>query len=262
MGASLTRSRSAVVNDLVNKTFQEARNECSAECNQIISGNTIILDGSTAGDVQFTQRCTANAGCYMDNALEQIVTAFQTATAEAEATPPLLNFGISISEAEAYTTNNIKNEMTQVMENICQAEVNQAITDNIVFATDSTLGNIGFTQEGSAVANCVMENAGRMQAQMQQTGSATATAGLGLGGIIAIIILIVVIVMIIGIVKGAKKKDEEGADMEGMDSQNRAKSRRSAIPGRTSTSSRTSSGGKSKSNLFRSAVNSFSGSRK
>lgn len=249
MGASLTRSRSEVINDLTNKTYQEARNECNATCNQIISGTSIILDGSTAGDVQFTQRCEANAGCYMNNALEQLVTAFQTATAEAEATPPLLNFGFSISEADATTRNTIKNEMQQVMENICQGEVNQEVNDTLVFATDSTLGNIGFTQEGSATADCVMENAGRMEAQMSQTGQATATAGLGLGGIVGLIILIVIIVVIIGIAKGAKKKGDEGADQDGAAAQDRAKSRRSAIPG-ASSSKTASSGPSKKSSVF------------
>lgn len=232
MGASLTRSKTEVINDVVNQTYQEARNECNADCNQIISGNTIILDGSTAGDVNFTQRCEANANCYMDNALEQLVENIQLGTAEADATAPLLPFGFSITEAEARVENKIRNEMVQVLTNICQADVTQKITDNIVFATDSTLGNIGFTQEGSATAECVMKNAARMKAANRQEGRATASAGNLFGGLIGIIMLVVVIVIVIGIIRGAKKKggEEEGAP----GATGTSRSRSLAIPGKSS----------------------------
>lgn len=247
MGASLSTSNAETINNAYSQTYQSARNECNAECNQIISGNVIVLDGSTAGDIQFTQRCTADASCYMKNALEQVVSVFQLAEAEADAQGPLLNFGINISEADAKIENNVRSELTQVLENICNAEVNQTIQDNIVYATDSTLGNIGFVQEGNAQARCVMENAARMQLALRQEGKATATSGNLFGGLIGIIAIVVIIIIVIGIVRGAKKKKcENGKDEKGQPCDDGsgaatglAQSRRSAIPGRST--SRTSS---------------------
>lgn len=70
MGAAVSTTVADAVQTAVNRTYQSANNECTATCNQLISGNVIVLDNSKAGDITFTQRCTGDASCYMKNALE------------------------------------------------------------------------------------------------------------------------------------------------------------------------------------------------
>lgn len=240
MGAAVSTSVAKVTQSAVNQTYQRAQNSCTADCNQTISGNVIVLDGSTAGDVNFTQRCEADASCYMSNALDQLVQTFQAAKAEAGASPALYP-GIQINTSVATTDTDIRNEMTQIMENICKGKVDQNITENVVYATDSTLGNIGFVQEGNAYARCVMENSGRLQLQMRQEGDATAKSGGAVSNIAAIIALVIILLVLFVIIRAVLKKtkpQDEGQDPnkmpEGQD--------RNAIPGKSTVSRGTSSG--------------------
>ena len=211
MGAAYSESISNVKQRAVNETYQRAENSCTAECNQIQSGTTIVLDNTTAGDITFTQRCTADASCYMTNALEASVVTFQKADAISEAAPSLFP-GFQINKTKATTDTEIQNQMTQIMNNLCEGSVNQVQEEQVIYATDSTVGNIGFTQEGNAFARCVMENSGRLELQMRQEGSATALSGAaasGLGGLIALVIIVVVVIIIL---KNMKKKEGEEGD--------------------------------------------------
>lgn len=208
MGISASASVNKTVQTAVTESYQRAQNSCTANCSQLQQGNVIVLDNTTAGDITFTQRCEAEASCYMDNSLDALVEAYQNAESDATAKPAFFP-GIQVNATVNSTTQEIKNELTQIMENLCSADVNQVIQDNIVYATDSTVGNIGFLQEGNASASCVMENAGRLTAQMKQDGKSTATSGTygaGITGIIVLVIVIVVIVWAIG--KFNKNKGE------------------------------------------------------
>lgn len=208
MGAALSVSDASNIQTAVNQTYQSAKNTCTADCNQTISGNVIVLDNSKAGNITFTQKCTADASCYMNNAIEQAVTTFQGANVAADASPALFP-GIQVNVSKSSNQQDIKNALTQVLENICQSTVNQAATNNIVYATDSTLGNIGFVQDGNAKADCIMENTARMTLQMKQQGDATAKAGGGISigaGIVGLIILVVIII----VVAGALKRNSSG----------------------------------------------------
>lgn len=205
MGASLSVSNATVINDAVNKTFQTSSNSCEADCNQAISGVDIILNNSQVGNITFTQKCTADASCMMTNAVEQVVNAYQLAVAKADSQAPLFPIGIQVNLSSTSTENQIRNELTQVLENQCNATVNQTIQDIMIYATNSTTGDIGYLQEGNANARCVMDNAARMQLTMSQKGEATATSGSTFGGLIGLIIMIVVVTMIIGAVSKSKK---------------------------------------------------------
>lgn len=206
MGAAVSTSTSSNIQNTVNNTYQSAKSACTADCNQTISGNTIVLTNSKAGNVNFTQKCTADASCYMTNAVDQAVAQYQAAKVSASASPALFP-GIQVNTSIASNKQDITNNLTQVLETICKADVNQTIQNNIIYATDSTLGNIGFTQEGNANAKCVMENSARLQLQIKQEGEVTAKAG-GTSSLIALIVAVVVVIIIIGIVMRAMKKNQ------------------------------------------------------
>ena len=203
MGAAVSTSVATSVQTAVNNTYQSAKNTCDANCNQIISGNVIVLNNSTAGNITFTQRCTADASCYMKNAVDQAVTAFQGSKVSANAAPALFP-GIQVNTSVSSNRQDITNDLTQIMENLCHANVNQTIQDNIIYATDSTLKDIGFLQEGNASARCVMENSARLQLQMKQEGDTTASTGRNVAlvsGIIGLVILVVIIIIVAGAIK-------------------------------------------------------------
>jgi len=208
MGVAVSTSVATSVQNAVNRTYQSASNTCVATCNQLISGNVIVLDNSKAGDITFTQRCTGDASCYMNNALEQAVTTFQGAKVAADASPAMFP-GIQVNSSISTNVQDITNELTQIMENLCGSTVNQNITENIVYATDSTLGNIGFLQEGNAFAKCIMENSGRMQLQMRQEGDTTAKTGRNISLIAGIVALIIIVIIVIFVLRSLKKNTAE-----------------------------------------------------
>lgn len=203
MGTAISTSVATAVQTAVNTTYQQAQNSCTTNCTQIQSGNVIVLDNSKAGNITFTQQCSAAASCYMTNALDATVTAYQNSNVGSGASPALFP-GIQVNTTVSSNTQDIKNSLTQIMSNLCKSDVSQTITGNIVYATDSTLGNIGFIQGGNATASCVMENSGRLQLQMKQDGTTTAKAGGGISigaGVIMLIVIVIIIIVIAGKLK-------------------------------------------------------------
>lgn len=214
MGASLSVSNADVTNKAINTTFQTASNACNADCSQTISGVDIILNNSTTGNITFTQKCTVDASCAMTNALEQVVSAYQLATAKADAQSPILPIGFQVNLSNASTKNEITSALTQVLDNQCKSDINQTIKTILIYATNSSTGDIGYLQEGDAKARCVMDNSARMQLSISQTGSATATSGSTFGGLIGLIILIVIIMAVIGAVSKARKDQQANQQAE------------------------------------------------
>lgn len=205
MGTAVSTTVTNQVQNLVNTNFQSAQNSCTATCVNIQQGQVIVLNNTTAGNISFTQSCTADAKCYMTNALDATVAEYQKLNTNASAAPAFFP-GIQINTTVSSTTQDITNQITQVMNNLCSGAVSNQQIGQIIYATDSTLQNISFVQSGNAKADCVMENTARLQLQMQQTGDLTAASG-GSTSLIAGIIALVIVVVIIIIVARALKKN-------------------------------------------------------
>ena len=214
MGAAVSTSVNTVINNQTANVFQEAENTCTANCVNLISGTTIVLTNTQTGNITFDQQCSADASCYMSNAVSQTTLAVQTAVANGMASPSLFP-GIQVNTTVDTTENDISLNLTQILQNFCHANVSNNTQNTLIYATNSKTGDIGFTQNGNANAACVMENTARMQLNLQQAGTATGTAGSQIGAIAAAIIAIVVIVVIIvaltALAKGTilKKKPDQ-----------------------------------------------------
>lgn len=197
---------------------------CTATCEQIQSGNVVFLDGSTTGNITFNQDCTADAKCAIDNQMEALITQVQDLK-QTNATSASLfpNFGsVNLNNG----TQEIANEVRNIISNTCSADVTQIQSNNMVYARNSTTGDIGFTQNGSATADCILNNIARATLNLNQTGAqSNAVSGFAIGGIIAIII----IVIIIGVVARAANKGKSNQDSGGGgQSNNQAKSNQSS----------------------------------
>jgi len=219
MGAAFSTSVDTVVNNERATTFQQASNTCTANCVNLISGTTIVLTNTQTGNITFDQQCSANASCYMSNAVDQTVLAAQTAIASGSATPSLFP-GIQVNTTVNTTSNDINLQLTQILQNFCHANVSNTTQNTLIYATNSTTGDISFIQNGNANAQCVMENTARMKLNMQQSGTATGVAGSQtgaiIGAIIGIVVVVVIIVALTALAKGTilKKKpdDQQKAD--------------------------------------------------
>lgn len=223
MGAAVSTSVSSLRQSATTDVYQRAQNTCTANCNQIQSGNQVVLVGSSAGDIQFTQRCEAEASCYMDSSLDFVTEVFQDAQNSAEASPALFP-GIQINTAVTDTSQDIKVKLQQVFENLCEADVNQVQQDNIVYATDSSVQNIGFTQESNASADCVMINAATATVNLKQHGDATASAGRTNSAILAAIVMAILVIFAIGAFIAFSRAKKKTPDVGGSSSPGRAAS--------------------------------------
>lgn len=168
---------------------------CEATCEQVQSGNTVFLDGSTTGNITFNQTCAANAQCAINNEIDNLITLtqglLQGNTTSASLFP---NFG-SVNSNNA--SQSISNQVKNIISNSCTANVDQVQANNLVYARNSTTGDIAFTQNGNANANCIMNNIARAKVNLNQEASQSNTVGLAFGGIIGLIILIIIVVVII-----------------------------------------------------------------
>ena len=196
---------SAQINDIkqttTNDIYQKSEQFCTASCENIQSGNTIFLDGSTTGDIIFKQRCEANAGCMMDNSVETVLDILQDLK-QTNATEAQLFGGINFGSVNLNLSDQeLRVEVEQILNTICTADIRNEQSDNMIYARNSSTGDIIFEQDGNATANCVMTNAANAQINLEQKGDQTnaITAG-GVGGIIGLIIFIVILAIILGVV--------------------------------------------------------------
>lgn len=210
MSAGVNQIRQSATNEI----YQSASSSCTANCSQIQSGNVIYLDGSRVGNITFDQQCTANAGCMMENAVDTVMQLIQDLkqgnTTEAGLFPNFGSINLNVSEQE------IRNQVTQILETTCTANIEQSQTDNMVYARNSVTGDIGFKQGGNAAANCLMTNAASAKLNLQQRGDQNNTvSGGGFGAIIGLAIAIAIVMVIIRAVNKGKKELDGGDCRDG-----------------------------------------------
>jgi hypothetical protein len=193
----------------VNEVYTQFENTCVASCSQLQSGNTVFLDGTVSGDITFQQECNANAKCQIDNNINNTLSILQglkqdNATS-AGLFPNFVSINLNLSEQE------IRNQVVNQINNICQADVNQVTTNNMVYAVNSETGDISFLQKGNATADCMMTNIATANLNLKQTAEQSNTISAGvLGGIIAIIIIVIIIVIVgRAVSKGSKESEKK-----------------------------------------------------
>lgn len=202
---------SAQVNTIKQKNtndfYQRSEQLCTASCENVQSGNTVFLDGTTSGDIIFKQRCEADATCMMTNSVDVIMDLVQefqqNNVTEAGLFPNFASVNLNQSDQE------IRNDVEQILNTVCNADIQNIQNDNMVYARNSSTGDIIFEQEGNAQANCVMSNVASADLNLRQTGSQqNAIQSAGLGAIIGLVVLAVIIAIIFGVMGKSKKSSQ------------------------------------------------------
>lgn len=205
----MTANLNNTAQEQLNQTYQEANQSCVASCSNVQSGNTVFLDGSSTGDITFDQTCTADASCTISTTLENLVAQLQASEQGNETTANLFgginHMALNSNVLNQSTTNQVK----QIMNTICSADVDNLQSNNLIYARNSTTGNIAFTQNGNAQADCIMTNLAIAKAD--QTQRATQNNSVTAGGT-AFFIVIAIIVIALALVASRKKNPEQGQD--------------------------------------------------
>jgi hypothetical protein len=196
-----------VADNTLNQVYQVANQSCTASCSNVQSGNTVFLDGSTTGNITFDQTCTASASCSINTTLDNLVTQLQAANQSNSNASTLFGGLNAMSLATNVTVQNMTNQVQQIMNTICSADVNNLQSDNLVYARNSTTGNIAFVQNGNAQADCIMKNLAIAKADQTQT--ATQSNAITSGGA-AMFVAIAVIIIVLALLSSRKKKEDQG----------------------------------------------------
>lgn len=118
-----------------------------------------------------------------------------------------INFGtVNLNQSDQ----DIKNQVKQIMETLCSADVTNIQNGNMVYARNSKTGDISFKQEGSAKADCVMENSASSIANLRAKATQSNTTAASLGAFGAFILFAIVLAVILGIMNKKKPGDQAG----------------------------------------------------
>jgi hypothetical protein len=136
----------------------------------------------------------------IDAQVTDILRAVLSQDAESSGFPnALLNANANIVDVEQRTSTSLM----QMTDSSCLSSTSNLSANNFTYLSNSTVGgNVEFTQQGDATANCTMTNISAAKVTNDLGASVSQTAkSLGLfgaiGGIIIIIIVIVVIIFIV-----------------------------------------------------------------
>lgn len=198
MGAGPSNSSTAILNS-TNQLLQVSNQSCWSECKQNLNNVTVDIAGSKiTGGINFSQSCNATSTCVMNSSLDAQVENIMKAMSDQTAVNQVGLFGLGLGSAtnSSYIAETITNQITQVMNSTCQANVIQD-TENIVTALqgDTVSGGVNFTQSGGAIANCTMTNTARAVAINQQSTEQTQKAKVE--SVFAMIVIAIVICIIV-----------------------------------------------------------------
>lgn len=210
MGSSSSTANSVIQKQL-NQILNESNAKCNPTCQQVQSGNTVFLVGSTVGNVTFDQTCNVDMTCTIQNSVQSAIDATQAAVQNGSASPSWFLGVFQDNEVRNLTDQEVSNNIKNVLNSTCGTNVDQVQTGNLVYAQNSTTGNIGFNQNSDIHAQCVLNNLATGQITTNQQASQTAKAGgLGLGAIVTIVLVIVIIIVAIFLIKGLSGQKQGG----------------------------------------------------
>jgi len=199
-GVSSSTAKNSLYQSSLNTISQQAEANCTANCTQIQSGNTVIIENSTVGDIQFIQECTVDATCQIENTLDATAKTIQDSLQRGEAQPGWFYTGVQINESRNKTVQEVRQDIEQRLQSACNATVSQVQTGNLIYAKNSQTGDIGFIQSADLRQNCYLDNSAKAVATTTQKSDQFAQAG-GIGaGLIAAILLIVIAIIVIAVV--------------------------------------------------------------
>ncbi len=184
-----------------NDILQAAKLKCTVSCSNISSGNTVIIQDSTVGDLDFSQTCSITGSkCLMkahfDSNLESILTDLSE-QGSGSANGFGFNVGnLNINDQNLDVSLHVKNQMTQMIDSMCEVS-NTNITENhFLFINRSTVGNVTFAQTGSVTnSDCIMDITAKSVVKTEETTKSK--QGIGSGGLAGIIGLIAMVILVI-----------------------------------------------------------------
>lgn len=201
---SVNSNQSTVNQTIANSILQTATIGCAATCENIDSGNVTVIIGGNYGNITFSQKCTADATCVIDNALNSSVDNILASTLSQEAVSSGLAGRLYSGNTNlADIKQTIKNTIVQNTDIQCSGSSTNIRTGNLVYLQDVTAQNLAFTQEGNALAQCYISNLSKLdltnsaRSTVDQKAKDTGIDLFAIFGIIAAVIIAIIIFILL-----------------------------------------------------------------
>nr|QBK93325.1 MAG: lipid membrane protein [Pithovirus LCPAC404] len=156
MGSQISLNR--LEEDVTNDILIQSNQSCSATCNNVIEGTTIIVSGRVK-DININQQCTAStAGCVMSSTLDAQLDNILSSISDQEQsfTDSMISFVISSQVDENDVKQIIHNKLSNISNAVCNANSSNLNSNTLVYVT-GTGGDINISQSGDAIASCIMD---------------------------------------------------------------------------------------------------------
>ncbi len=172
--------------EFVNNLVAESTQKCSVNVSQTIKGETIIIQNSRiSGDLNLASESVSgvDASCTMTNNMEaQVMNILEVILKQGKAVDTssfgslgrilenLTSFlkGRTVQDAYQDLAQSVVNNILQVNNATCQAEVMQLAQNNLYYITDTDVGgdlNADILTTSNVRSNCVVNNSMKMQIQ-------------------------------------------------------------------------------------------------
>lgn len=222
MGSSINTAINNTIQTSTNSVFQSATNICKANCTSELSGGSIIIaPGATVGGVKIEAKCTSDALCTMKTQLNTIATqqldAVQIAVAEDPGRAFLVTWpGFSVNTTINNSVQTLSNSVTQVINNVCVANSSNLISNyDIYVGANAEVGLVEISLEGSAQANCAIENTVSTDVS-QETSSSQEATSIGGSALVTIILILTIGVVLVALawIAAESKKNQNMTNVE------------------------------------------------
>src|SRR5258706_2025083 len=134
---STTITSSRVVLQAANTATQTSIAKCTIECDQTLSGNTVIISpGATVGNITFENICVIkDASCMINQNIETSITNILNATIDQSAlsTQPVFSLTFNSTKALSSLDEVISNQIQQLISSSCTIATNQEMNNNYIY---------------------------------------------------------------------------------------------------------------------------------
>ena len=198
-----TVNTSSDVFNYVTDVSSVQSNTCGFTNQAINTGNSIIINNSTAGNLSLGTKADMNTACILANNQDTSVTNLMETigTQVAKTNQSIISLQISSEVNSSQVYQNVNNIISQVQSNTCATNQTSILSNNTVVIQNSNVGDLALTAEGSLTGSCTQNNAGKVV--VNSSGNTDTNQSASITNILfalIIVIGIVAVVMVIGVI--------------------------------------------------------------
>ncbi|SRR5260221_2816306 len=177
MGGGVSTSYVKNVQNINASIVQQYSGSCDINCMNSITNLNIDILNSVVGDITVSQACTLDAVCILNNNMGAVIDSMLSSKNSSDAKNTASFFSINYNESDVYNEQDISSKIQQIISQKCQIESYNSMNNILLFADNSSINNIMFSQKGNVVGSCTLKNMITANAYASGTSQNDSTSG-------------------------------------------------------------------------------------